>query len=187
MTDTLKSAQAAIAKYDEVQGKSLYQDEVAAFCDAANASIAAIREMSAEAVAALDASAPERIWLQVDTDGDNDDRSEPIPRESWDELTWHYEPIGGQEVEYVRVDLAHPAPKLPDAWQPIETAPSLCRILIGGGTVSWDGSPEREFSGVCLAEFSEDGWRSSFGTDDFLYHKPTHWQPLPPPPQEQGK
>ena len=113
MTDTLKSAQAAIAKYDEVQGKSLYQDEVAAFCDAANASIAAIREMSAEAVAALDASAPERIWLQVDTDGDNDDRSEPIPRESWDELTWHYEPIGGQEVEYVRVDLAHPAPKLP--------------------------------------------------------------------------
>lgn len=74
------------------------------------------------------------------------------------------------------------AAHVPSEWQPIETAPSLCRILICGGTVSWDDSPERDFSGVCLAESSEDGWRSSFGTDDFLYHKPTHWQPLPPPP-----
>jgi hypothetical protein len=64
--------------------------------------------LDAPAVGAMDRSAPPKVWLQVDTLGDDDDRSEPIPREAWDEMSWHYEPIGGQEVVYIRADLAHP-------------------------------------------------------------------------------
>ena len=62
----------------------------------------------------LTESAPERIWLQVDADGDAEDRSEPIMRESWGDMTWCAEEIGGQEVAYVRADLAA---KLRDALQ----------------------------------------------------------------------
>lgn len=54
----------------------------------------------------MDLSAPPFVWLQVDTDGDNEDRSEAIPPEAWDHLSWHYESIGGQEVRYIREDLA---------------------------------------------------------------------------------
>lgn len=54
----------------------------------------------------LTESAPERIWLQVDSAGDPDDRADPIMRESWSEMTWCAEQIGGQEIEYVRADLA---------------------------------------------------------------------------------
>lgn len=57
----------------------------------------------------LDRSAPPRVWLQVDTDGDNKDHSEAMPPEAWGELTWHHSPIGGQEVEYVRKDLIRAA------------------------------------------------------------------------------
>lgn len=53
----------------------------------------------------LTESAPERIWLQVDADGDAEDRSEPIMRESWGDMTWCAEEIGGQEVAYVRSDI----------------------------------------------------------------------------------
>src|SRR5690606_33221488 len=56
-------------------------------------------------VDALTASAPERVWLQVDTDGDPDDRSALLPREAWDGLSWCWESIGGQEVTYIREDL----------------------------------------------------------------------------------
>jgi hypothetical protein len=52
----------------------------------------------------MDASAPPRVWLQVDDQGDNEDRSETIPETSWCDLTWCSESIGGQEIEYVRVD-----------------------------------------------------------------------------------
>jgi hypothetical protein len=54
----------------------------------------------------LTESAPEKVWLQVDTDGDSEDRSQPIQRENWSDLTWCYESIGGQEVVYVREDIA---------------------------------------------------------------------------------
>lgn len=53
----------------------------------------------------LTESAPERIWLQVDTNGDETDRTEPLKSEDWFELTWHFEPIGGQEIEYIRADI----------------------------------------------------------------------------------
>ena len=54
----------------------------------------------------MDRTAPPRVWLQVDTNGDPSDRSDPIPRDAWGELTWCYESIGGQEVVYVREDIA---------------------------------------------------------------------------------
>jgi hypothetical protein len=52
----------------------------------------------------IDRTAPERIWLQLDTDGDNQQRDE-----SWtgrDGVTWCDESIGGLEIQYVRADLA---------------------------------------------------------------------------------
>lgn len=52
----------------------------------------------------LDASMPERIWLQIDTEGDPNDRAEPF-RGHISDLTWCAESIGGLEVEYVRKDL----------------------------------------------------------------------------------
>jgi hypothetical protein len=60
--------------------------------------------MTESKVDVLTQSAPERIWLQVDPMGDEEDRSEPLKEENWIDLSWHYEPIGGQEVEYVRAD-----------------------------------------------------------------------------------
>lgn len=58
----------------------------------------------AEFADVLTATAPERIWLQVDADGDADDRSEPFPNNG--EQTWCAESVGGQEVAYIRADLA---------------------------------------------------------------------------------
>lgn len=55
----------------------------------------------------LDRSAPARIWLQIDTDGGNSDRGEQWPGAF--DVTWHDEPIGGLEIQYVRADLAAPA------------------------------------------------------------------------------
>lgn len=52
----------------------------------------------------LDRTAPERIWLQVDTDGDNDSRDESWPGS--DGVTWQDEQIGGLEIQYVRADTA---------------------------------------------------------------------------------
>lgn len=54
-------------------------------------------------------TAPERIWLQVDPNGDPDDRDEPCPDPSDVELTWCWTQVGGQEVEYVRADLVRAA------------------------------------------------------------------------------
>lgn len=51
-----------------------------------------------------DATAPPFVWLQVDTNSDNSERSETISESSWGDLTWCYEPIGGLEVVYVRAD-----------------------------------------------------------------------------------
>jgi len=58
-----------------------------------------------EKVDVLTESLPTHVWIQVDVDGDADDRSEAVNRQDWMELSWHYESIGGQEVEYVRTDL----------------------------------------------------------------------------------
>ena len=51
----------------------------------------------------LDATAPARIWLQIDTDGSNEDRQADWP--GTEGVSWYDEPIGGLEIEYVRADL----------------------------------------------------------------------------------
>lgn len=50
----------------------------------------------------LTITAPERIWLQVDTE--DDDRSQAFPSDH-DGVTWCQDSICGAEVEYVRADL----------------------------------------------------------------------------------
>ena len=57
----------------------------------------------------LTETAPKRIWLQVDPDAPEEDRSEPCPDPMQSELTWCWHRIGGQEVEYVRADLVRAA------------------------------------------------------------------------------
>lgn len=67
-----------------------------------------------------------------------------------------------------------PAPN----WQPIETAPMEKPILLGWGPDSGAIETSMEVgvidgSGVCLIGF--DG-------SQMVEPRPTHWQPLPPPP-----
>ncbi|GAB2620219.1 hypothetical protein [Novilysobacter erysipheiresistens] len=57
----------------------------------------------------LDRTAPARIWLQIDTSGDNAERDEAWP--GADHVTWQDEEIGGLEIAYVRADLAAPQPQ----------------------------------------------------------------------------
>jgi hypothetical protein len=57
-------------------------------------------------VGEMDRTAPPKVWLQIDTNGNPSDRSDPIPRDAWGELTWCHESIGGQEVVYIREDIA---------------------------------------------------------------------------------
>lgn len=53
-------------------------------------------------------TAPERIWLQIDTSGDPDNRTMQFPDS---EVTWCRGSCGGVEVEYVRSDLARNQPR----------------------------------------------------------------------------
>lgn len=54
----------------------------------------------------LDRTAPERIWLQIDTDDISGDRSEPWNESCTAHATWCAEPVGGLEIQYLRADLA---------------------------------------------------------------------------------
>lgn len=54
----------------------------------------------------LDKTAPDRIWLQIDTSASSNDREEPWP--SCDGVTWQDESVGGLEIQYVRADLVAP-------------------------------------------------------------------------------
>jgi hypothetical protein len=67
-------------------------------------------------------------------------------------------------------------------WQPIETAPKpgiLDPILGGWGKdvdmIFWDDEP---------SEGEEEGWRSATNHNGCIYAsvRPTHWMPLPSPP-----
>lgn len=75
-------------------------------------------------------------------------------------------------------------------WFPIETAPKdgNC-VLIAGGTFEVSNSlcGEIDATGVTIASYnsSEKQWRgeNSGGHDEYYWHKPTHWMPLPEPPK----
>lgn len=63
----------------------------------------------------------------------------------------------------------------PREWQPIETAPKDCGILIWNGdfrTIGLWNTVLGQFVDCC----------ETSGSVDFL-DDPTHWMPLPPPPE----
>lgn len=61
-------------------------------------------------------------------------------------------------------------------WQPIETAPkdSKARLVY---------CPENKCI-FCVSFDARDGQWIYFGGGGTLFHEPTLWQPLPPPPSE---
>jgi len=67
---------------------------------------------------------------------------------------------------------APPAPAIPADWQPIETAPKDCRILIGRVGHRW----------VFSAWWNDrhEHWAIGPSPMDF-FAEPTHWMPLPKP------
>jgi hypothetical protein len=85
---------------------------------------------------------------------------------------------GGDRLEQLRSALSNPTPQPPrytlDGWQDIETAPK-------DGTWIIIGHPEwrRSADGYWSDDFRE--WRFSGYAPE---RQPTHWQPLPPAPQQ---
>jgi|SRR5688572_5581995 len=74
-----------------------------------------------------------------------------------------------------------------DAWHPIETAPKMKGVLLFGRTPPTDDGFEnwRMGSGYYHEAMSRWIWEG----EQVLSHwitKPTHWQPLPLPPQVRG-
>lgn len=79
------------------------------------------------------------------------------------------------------------------AWQPIQTAPrDETAVLICGGTSTMDEYEPRtplSFQGVSIAFYEPDAdddhpWRGDFlggACEEYRWHKPTHWMPLPAP------
>ncbi|MCW0370234.1 hypothetical protein [Xanthomonas sacchari] len=99
----------------------------------------------------LDRAAPARIWLQINTEGDNSEREESWP--GHEHVTWQDEPIGGLEIQYVRADLAlQAAPAAAGVPGHLDVRRILLEVVPG-----WDGmgheiyaksveDVEREFS-----------------------------------------
>jgi hypothetical protein len=75
-------------------------------------------------------------------------------------------------------------------WKPISTAPKDKAILIAGGTFDWDGSWGEDIpckqATIVYWDKMQEGWRGdgSGGYDEYYWHKPTHWMPLPTVPKE---
>ena len=74
-------------------------------------------------------------------------------------------------------------------WQSIESAPrDGTSILIAGGAFDDDTSMggEMPFKGVAIVSW-RDGWQGEQRAhDEWFWHKPTHWMPLPEPPLSRG-
>ena len=67
-------------------------------------------------------------------------------------------------------------------WQPIETAPKD-----GSGVLLYDRIEEAQAEGYwCKGYGSEGAWVCAFmgGTVEFADMTPSHWMPLPAPPQD---
>lgn len=67
-------------------------------------------------------------------------------------------------------------------WQPIETCPESCRGEYPAYVLLWNG----HHRGVGFCYFSEDGDNTTLYVDEgdqIITPKPTHWMPLPPPPE----
>jgi hypothetical protein len=65
-----------------------------------------------------------------------------------------------------------------DEWQPIETAPRDGTLIL----VAWQ-NPNKTWDMNCMFWFEEDGKGEWFDyTADYIC-TPTHWMPLPKPPE----
>lgn len=64
-------------------------------------------------------------------------------------------------------------------WQPIETAPKdgTAVLLFTPGKGRWIGSFEKR----------KPEWKLAGVSDDPRPERPTHWHPLPPPPESSGR
>lgn len=90
---------------------------------------------------------------------------------------------------------AAPTAVVPDAWQPIETAPKNGRLMLLGYINScgkWRTARGQWINQEYIDEYAEDpelmspGWYETTIEDDdgkCWPIEPTRWQPLPPPPQ----
>jgi hypothetical protein len=94
-----------------------------------------------------------------------------------------------EEADELKAEVA----RLREAWLPIETAPTDgTEVLIGGGTEVDDQSTyyiKRQMKSVTIASYEDYGtcahhWRGDNcgGHDEYYWHDPTHWRPLPDPP-----
>lgn len=73
-----------------------------------------------------------------------------------------------------------------NGWMPIESAPKDgTHVLIAGGTFDAHWDEGLEFKGVCIAYWHGDHWHGNEANahDEWKRHHPTHWQPLPAPPE----
>ena len=72
-------------------------------------------------------------------------------------------------------------------WQPIDSAPRDGRVvLLAGGSFFCEAREERMRTPFTAA-WDEDDWLivgKESGYVCAVYTDPTHWMPLPPPPQE---
>jgi len=103
-----------------------------------------------------------------------------LARRPWNELT---AADRSRFLSYARAAIA----AMPQAgWQPIETAPKDRQIILSrifGGIIhqidvgGWEVSPGRDDPGGYDPPFAD--WTSNYGIEE-----PTHWMPLPEPPQE---
>lgn len=68
-------------------------------------------------------------------------------------------------------------------WQPIETAPKDGTevLLFFVSDVPWQASSK----GICIGFWGDDGSNAwyAFESDSNALGNPTHWMPLPPPPE----
>jgi hypothetical protein len=73
-------------------------------------------------------------------------------------------------------------------WQTIDSAPrDGTRVLVFNGScliASWSDNPQvwGEHEGPCWTVYEVEDWFYSYHLVE-PYNVPTHWQPLPPPPQ----
>lgn len=90
-----------------------------------------------------------------------------------------------QENESLRSECA----RLARDWRPIETAPKDgTQIMVCGGTYHYSGDTfpdECPLMGVATVGYDQtrENWKGEQGEqyDEFYWHKPTHWVPLPTP------
>ena len=101
-------------------------------------------------------SAPERIWAKGNTI-------------DYDLTRWSISRWNG-DTEYIRADLV-------PQWQPIETAPKDGTRILG----AW---PQlRKWWTIQPVFFHCGDWIHGWDEDEDLALYPTHWMPLPTPPQ----